>query len=55
MKKRLDTAEFLLGKKELLINEVANRIGFSSQSYFNKVFRQKYGISPTEFRHKCCD
>ncbi len=55
MKKRLDTAEFLLGKKELLISEVANKVGFSSQSYFNKAFRQKYGISPTEFRHKCCE
>lgn len=31
------------------INEVAERVGFSSSSYFAKCFRQKYGVLPKDY------
>jgi len=53
MRKRLNAAELLLCERDMLISKIAEQVGFSSQSYFNKKFFQKYGMSPSEFRHKC--
>ncbi|SIS57506.1 AraC family transcriptional regulator, arabinose operon regulatory protein [Alicyclobacillus vulcanalis] len=36
----------------LNLEEIADRCGFHSYSYFYRVFRQKYGISPREFRQR---
>jgi len=50
--KRLDTAYSLLTKSDLTISEIVNAIGLSSKSYFSKIFKEKYSISPSEFRKK---
>ena len=42
----------LLEKPELSINEAALEVGFNSQSYFSKRFREIFGDSPTEWRRK---
>lgn len=39
----------LEGKK---VKEVAQAIGFNDVSYFNKVFKQKYGVTPVEYKQK---
>lgn len=46
---RLKKACLLLLESDSRINEVAFRIGFSSASYFTKVFYKTYGMSPKEF------
>lgn len=51
-KQRLDTAYNLLTKTDLSISEIVNAIGLSSKSYFSKIFKEKYTISPSEFRKK---
>ena len=38
--------------KELTLNEIAQKLGYSSLKYFSKVFKQYYGISPKEYRDK---
>lgn len=50
--KRLDAAYSLLIKTDLSISEIVNAIGLSSKSYFSKIFREKHGISPSDFRKK---
>ena len=50
--KRLDAAYSLLTKTDLSISEIVNAIGLSSKSYFSKIFKEKHGISPSEFRKK---
>ena len=51
--RRLDLAVNLLKSTEFTISEVAYKIGLSSNSYFSKIFKEKYGVSPSEFReHK---
>ncbi|WP_312906568.1 helix-turn-helix domain-containing protein [Tissierella praeacuta] len=50
----------ILKAKELLtddilypnISEIARKVGFKSQHYFSRVFKNKEGISPIEYRNK---
>ncbi len=47
---RADRAEFYVLDNKLTISEISKRAGFSSVNYFNKVFRQHFGSSPSEYR-----
>jgi len=50
---RLETAEVLLASGEdIKVEEAARCCAFSSVSYFVKVFRKRYGITPGEYRNK---
>jgi len=46
---RLMKAAELLRKGELNITQISYEIGISSLSYFSKAFKEKYGVSPSEF------
>ncbi|TYB71524.1 helix-turn-helix transcriptional regulator [Bizionia gelidisalsuginis] len=47
---RLDTAQKLLMEKDLNVSEVVSVVGFKSFSYFSKIFKEKFKISPSLFR-----
>ena len=49
---RLEHAAELLKKPECSVTETALRCGFSNLAYFSRVFRQKYGLSPREYRRE---
>ena len=46
---RLKQAASLLSKKKVSIAEVAYAVGFSSHAYFSNLFKEYYGVSPTEY------
>ncbi len=46
---RLDMAKTLLEKSDLNITEITYKIGISSRSYFSKLFKERFGISPKEY------
>ncbi len=46
---RLEEARDLLKNSDYNISQVVYSIGFSSRSYFSKIFKKKYGISPSKF------
>ena len=46
---RLELARDLLKTSDLNISQVVYTIGFTSRSYFSKIFKDKYGVSPNEF------
>lgn len=48
---RLEKAKMLLKKPELSIKEISFDCGYSDQNYFSKIFRRKFGITPTEYRN----
>ena len=50
--KRLKQAVFLLENTRLSITDVSLDVGYSNFSYFYKIFREKYGMSPKQFRRK---
>lgn len=49
---RLQASKVLLLETDLKIREILYRIGMSNQSYFNRVFKKAYGMSPLDFRFR---
>lgn len=47
---RLYRAASLLQEGKLTVNEIAERTGFSSPSYFTKCFKKEFGVLPSEYR-----
>ncbi|MFD2530301.1 helix-turn-helix transcriptional regulator [Polaribacter marinaquae] len=49
---RLESARDLIRTTDLNISQIVYSIGFSSRSYFSKIFREKYDITPNQFKKK---
>lgn len=50
--KRVEHSLSLLTETDLSMEEVSQHIGFSSASYYSKVFKTQMGISPLQYRKK---
>ena len=50
--KRLERAAYYLENHTIPIGEISERLKFSSQSYFTEKFREKYGMTPSEYQKK---
>lgn len=48
---RIDMAGKLLKKTDLSVTEITYQTGFSSSSYFGKIFRKKTGMTPAKYRN----
>lgn len=49
---RLEASEQLLRNPYLSLAEIAQTVGYSDQSYFGKLFKQYYGLTPAQYRKK---
>jgi YesN/AraC family two-component response regulator len=49
---RLQRAAQLLEQKWAPVTQVAYEVGYSNLSYFSKAFKEKYGVSPSEYLAK---
>jgi AraC-like DNA-binding protein len=47
---RLKAARELMNTTDLSISQIVYSIGFTSRSYFSKIFKEKYGMTPHEFK-----
>lgn len=47
---RLETARDLMDTTDLNISQIVYSIGFTSRSYFSKIFKEKYGMTPMELK-----
>lgn len=52
MRCKLEEAKSLLTYSNKSLIEISNYLCFSSQSYFQNVFKKKYGITPLQYRKK---
>ena len=52
MEYRLNMAKRLLDDTEMSITDLSLQCGFSSNAYFGKIFREKYGITPLQYRNR---
>ena len=48
--RRLEKSRELLNDTNLSIKEITASIGYNDQNYFSRLFKNKYGVSPTEYR-----
>ena len=48
--KRIEKSKQLLAQSTLAVNEIAEKIGFSSSTYFYRVFKKHTGVTPNEYR-----
>ncbi len=48
----VEATRLLSSHKDMSIQDVADRTGFSSARYFSTAFKQNYGMTPTEYRRK---
>ncbi|MCI8624489.1 MAG: helix-turn-helix domain-containing protein [Provencibacterium sp.] len=49
---RIAEAKKLLCRPGLSVNEIAQRVGYDNYSYFSQFFREKTGMSPSQFRKR---
>lgn len=49
---RLEKAEELMRTTELNVSQIVYSIGLTSRSYFSKIFREKYELSPNDYLKK---
>ena len=49
---RLEYAATLLAREKINVSEAAIRSGYSNMSYFSKAFRDRFGMSPKEYRER---
>ena len=48
--RRFNEAEQLLLNGDLPVNAIAEAVGYENTSFFHRIFRQQYGISPSKWR-----
>ncbi|MBP3603020.1 MAG: helix-turn-helix domain-containing protein [Lachnospiraceae bacterium] len=51
-KARIESAKNMLNYSEYTYSQISSALAFSSQSHFTKVFREKTGYTPKEYRMK---
>lgn len=51
-KKRIEKAKAMLADPTIKLYEICYAIGYSSPSYFTRVFKKETGYSPLEYRNK---
>ena len=49
-KRKLEKAELALATSDLSIKSIAQMLGYSDYSYFNRVFKQNTGVTPQQYR-----
>jgi len=49
---RMKMGKTLIEKTELNVSEITYKIGISSRSYFSKLFKERYAMTPTQYRKK---
>ena len=50
MRRKLEEARSLLIYTDKTISEISEYLCFSTQSYFQNVFKKQYGMTPMQFR-----
>lgn len=52
IERKLEAVASMLTHTAMPINEICEQVGFIDMSYFNKLFKKKYGASPRNYRKK---
>ncbi len=50
LERRMERARYLLQETQKPISQIAEELGYENSSYFSKLFRKTYGVTPHELR-----
>jgi len=50
--KRMNQAAYMLTNSRAPVAEIIRMVGYDNTSYFHRKFKERYGMSPKEFRHR---
>ena len=50
---RIETAKKYLTETKQPIYWIASQVGYVDEHYFRRVFRERTGVTPKQFREKC--
>lgn len=50
---RVERSMELLSKTDMSMEDISQKVGFSSASYYSKIFKKHTGISPLQYRKTC--
>ena len=53
IQKRIDLAKDLLSTTRTPVSVISSQAGYDNFAYFTKVFKEKTGMSPNEYRKNC--
>ena len=48
--KRMNQAVYLLSNTRLPVSDIIESVGYDNTSYFYRIFRERFGVSPKEYR-----
>jgi two-component system response regulator YesN len=51
---RIQKSKELLKNSRLSVKDISYKVGYSDPNYYTSVFKKKEGLSPSEYRNKCC-
>lgn len=49
---RFERAEYLLVHSSFAVSDISYKVGYCDHNYFHRLFREKYGCTPIEYRDK---
>lgn len=52
LEKRMQQADYLLTNSKIPVTDIIESVGYDNTSYFYRKFREKYGMSPKEYRRQ---
>ena len=47
---RITAAKQMLENSDLMVKQIAEKVGYQEASYFTRVFKKNTGVSPAEYR-----
>lgn len=50
LRKRLQQAAYLLSTTKLSVNDIIYDVGYENTSYFHRMFKEYYGVTPAQYR-----
>lgn len=53
--KRMNQAAYMLSNSRVSVAEIIRMVGYDNTSYFHRKFKERYGVSPKEFRQNSCN
>lgn len=52
LSKRMSQAAFLLSRSKISVTDIIEAVGYDNTSYFYRKFKERYGVSPKEYRDR---